>query len=259
MSLPAAIQPLLTAYRDGLERDLPGFASACYLHGSLALDAFDPSQSDIDFLTVINRPATAADLTALAALHARLKADYPKPPLSGSYLQRRDLGQPNAVVSPVFDEGKLNPTCQHDFNPITWWLLKHGALTLFEPDASTLDVAIEWPTVAAWIRGNMTSYWGKFTREPARMAWLLSDWGVAWVVLGVLRQVYSLREQGITSKVGAGEYGLKTVPPRWTRIVQEALNMRQGRGPSLYRFKLLRAFDAYQFLRWVVGEVSDKL
>jgi hypothetical protein len=36
---------------------------------------------------------------------------------------------------------------------------------------------------------------------------LLSDWGVQWAVLGVLRQFYTLREGRITSKTKAGEYG----------------------------------------------------
>ena len=59
--IPSVIRPLLTAYLILTDKALPGFISALYLHGSIALDAFQETLSDIDFIAVISRPCTASD------------------------------------------------------------------------------------------------------------------------------------------------------------------------------------------------------
>ena len=56
-SLPPVVQPVLELYLQQLEQYLPGFLQACYLHGSLALQAFNARFSDIDFITIISRKA----------------------------------------------------------------------------------------------------------------------------------------------------------------------------------------------------------
>jgi hypothetical protein len=38
--------------------------------------------------------------------------------------------------------------------------------------------------LAGSLKQNLNGYWAGFTRKPSRMAWLLSDYGVQWTVLG---------------------------------------------------------------------------
>ena len=52
--LPPSIQPLLDAYLNALNQELPGLVTAVYLHGSIALDAFDPHFSDVDIVAVLD-------------------------------------------------------------------------------------------------------------------------------------------------------------------------------------------------------------
>lgn len=250
-AIPAAAQPLIDTYADLLRHELPGFAAGVFVHGSVALGAFDERSSDVDVVTVVSRRCTADDCAKLAAIHDRLKAAYPRPPLEVSYLQAADLGKPESAITPhpCYHDGVLSAEAHHDENAITWWLLKQQGIAVF---GSLPDFPTDWDGLIAEMRQNLNRYWARFTREPGRMAWLLNDFGVQWAVLGVLRQYYSFVEGDITSKDGAGRYGLSHLPPRWHRLIQEALNIRQPNFATAYRSKLGRAYDAYQFLRYVI-------
>ena len=73
--IPQIIQPMLQAYVDLLNRELPDFVEAVYLHGSIALDAFDEGQSDIDTVVVISRLAGEGDIQKLGQFIRRLPAN----------------------------------------------------------------------------------------------------------------------------------------------------------------------------------------
>jgi hypothetical protein len=90
--VPAPIQPLLAAYLAALEQALPGLMAACYLHGSIGLDAFDPQQSDIDFITVVRRDCTPDDIARLRAVDQDIAQRYPQWLLEGSYLRFAGCG-----------------------------------------------------------------------------------------------------------------------------------------------------------------------
>ena len=90
------------------------------------------------------------------------------------------------------------------------------------------------------------------------MNWLLADYGIQWTVLGVLRQFYTLREHGIKSKIGAGEYGLQHMPPLWQPLIQEAINIRQHVQPSLFRSRVVRAVQARAFLQLIISACNTK-
>ncbi len=213
--LPDSLQPVLRAYLDAFARDCPGLLSACYVHGSVALGAYDPHQSDVDCLVVLSRRCTAKDVQALDRIHTAMAQQYPGVRLECSYLQWAELGQADTEIapSPVYHEGRLQPLGKLDSNPVTWWLLKTCGIVVYGPD--TLDYEIAWDDVTGWMRQNLNSYWRSFTTDPRRMLWLLSDSGLQWAVLGVLRQYYSFVEADITSKLGAGDYALTHLPARW--------------------------------------------
>jgi hypothetical protein len=75
---------------------------------------------------------------------------------------------------------------------------------------------------------------------------------VQWTVLGILRQFYTFRERAITSKTGAGLYGLAHTPRQWQRLIQEALDIRAGKAASSYRSRIVRALAAYMFLQLII-------
>ena len=252
--IPPAVQRVLDDYIALVHETLPGLLDGMYLHGSLALGAFDPKLSDIDFISVVSRRCSAADVDSLRAIHETLRQRYPQVHLEGSYLQWCDLGHFEDTIPPHphIHDGVLHASGYHDINAVTWWVLKHHGIAVAGPPAEQLDIQVDWDDLIARMRHNMNTYWASFTTNPRRMAWLLTDYGVQWAVLGVLRQFYTLRERAITSKIGAGIYGLEHMPWQWHRLIQEAIDIRAGATASSYRSRIIRAVAAYRFLRLII-------
>jgi hypothetical protein len=258
--IPRLIQPLLEAYLTRMAAELPGFMAACYLHGSVALGAFNPRLSDIDFITVVSRRCTDHDIQRLTAIHRELEQRYPRWPLQGSYFQWGDLGRFEDSIEPcpAYHDGSLHPAAHHDVNPVTWHVLKTRGVALAGPEPGALDFMVDWDRLIAGMHQNLNTYWRRFIRDPRRIAWLWGDYGIQWAVLGVLRQFYTFSEQDITSKTGAGHYALDHLPERWHRIIHESLNIRDQPGTSLYRFRVARAFDAFRFLTYVIRTCNTR-
>ncbi|MEO7910952.1 MAG: aminoglycoside adenylyltransferase domain-containing protein [Roseiflexaceae bacterium] len=235
--------------------------AACYLHGSIALDAFDPQLSDIDFITLGSRACTPDDIASLRTIHQAIAQQYPQWLLEGSYLQSQDVGQlgSSRTPAPYHHDNTFHASGTFDANAVTWWVLKHQGIALRGPAPEALDFDVSWDALIAEMTQNLNSYWASWTKSPAQIARLLTDDGIHWAVLGVLRQFSSFREHAITSKTGAGVYALTQLPARWQRIVQEALNLRQRTGASMYRSRILRAREAVSFLKYIIHECNAAL
>ena len=241
-----------------MQDDLPRFLTGLYIQGSIALGAFNPGQSDIDFIAVVSRRAEQDDIARLTVVHQKLATLYPTLPLEGSYLQPSDLGKLEDSIEPYpyIHDGVLNPSGYHDINRVTWWLLKNRGITLLGTDSHDLDYEVDWEALSADTLHNLNSYWARYSDDPRRMVWLLSDYGIQWTVLGVLRQYYTFKERSIISKIGAGDYALQHLPAEWQRLIQEAINIRRQGYDSLYPLGVLRALDAYRFLKWIIRECN---
>src|SRR5690606_39088415 len=96
----------------------------------------------------------------------------------------------------------------------------------------------------------------RFTTNPSRISWTLSEYGFQWVITRTLRQYYTFCENDITSKLGAGEYGLKHFP-QYNKIIQEALNIRRKLKGSLYPRPIHRALDAERFLKFIIEQCNQ--
>lgn len=253
--IPAPIRDLLTDYLQSLATELPGLVDGLYLHGSVALNAFNKDLSDIDFVAFLTRRATAADLDRLRAIHQSMKTKYPRWMLEGTYLQWDDLGrlEDSVAPSPIYHDGKLEANGNFDVNSVTWWVLKYRGIGLIGPLPHELPLEVDWDLLVSKMRENLNSYWASYIRKPQRIAWLLTDYGIQWTVLGVLRQYYTFVAHDITSKSGAGEYALDQLPAQWHRLIREAIRIRQRKPPSLYHSKLKRAAEAYNFLHYIIN------
>jgi hypothetical protein len=258
--VPEPVRPMLQAYLDQLSQQLPEFISAVCLHGSIALDAFDEQRSDIDTLAVIARPANEQDIQKLTSLHQTLANQYPRWLLEVSYVQATDLGKPESSIKPhpIHHDNVLQSAGNFDTNPVTWWLLKNKGIALVGTEPQQLPFMVDWDTVLNYVRGNINTYWASFTHNPLRILSSLSDEGVVWIVLGVVRQYYSFKEQDITSKIGAGEYALQHLPNKWHNLIQDALDIRRGHKPTRYASRFTRAYATIRFVRHII-EVCNAL
>ncbi len=253
--VPTIIQPLLTDYLAQVGAHLPTLLDGFYIHGSIALDAFNPRSSDTDCIAILNRPATETDLVQLRHVHQAIAENFPHWLLEVSYLQPADLGRtqpPASAPYPLYHDGKLELSSDFDQNAVTWWVLKHHGITLKGTPVGELGFDVPLDMLILWMRGNLNAYWATYTYKPARMLGLLSDFGIQWAVLGVLRQYYTFMEHDITSKTGAGAYALTQLPQYWHRLIHEAINIREESGVSIYKTKVGRAIDALQFMRYII-------
>lgn len=259
-AIPASVQPALDDYLTRIEQALPGFALGFYLHGSITLGEYQPRFSDIDFITVISRRSTAADVTALKNLHAELRQQYPKLLFSGSYLQPTDLGKASHEIEPCpYFQDSILQHGHFDINAVTWWMLKHRGITLAGTPASDLPFTVDVDAMLADMHGNMNVYWASFLHNPLRMVQLASDYGIQWVIPGVLRQFYTFNERSITSKTAACEYALQHVPERWHRLIREAIAIRNDRPDRFYNFRPIRTLDSFLFLRYIIQRCNAEL
>lgn len=258
--LPPDVQPVLHEYLDALQSRLPGLVAALYLHGSIALRAFDPRFSDVDFLALLSRRCTNSDLSSLAEIHHVVMTKYPRPVLDGGYLQWKDIGQTeeNIGAHPYYHDGQLQSDGCGEVNAVTWWLIKNQGVVLLGPNPRELEFEVGGERLSSYTLSNLNEYWVAFITQPRRIAWLLYEYGIQWSVLGVLRQYYTLREQQVISKVAAGAYALENLPSKWHRIVREATNIRQRAGPSLYKNRVARAVETGRFLRFVIRDCNSR-
>jgi hypothetical protein len=258
--IPEPIRPLLQDYLGLLSDRVPDLADACYLHGSIALNAFNERLSDIDFITVLRRPPTADELKQLRTSHQTITTNYPRWKLDGSYLQWEDLGRlPDTMApSPYVAEGIFRPQGYRDINLVTWWLLKHHGIALFGTLPQQLTFTVSWDDLVARMHDNLHSYWRSWTRSPTRLPQLFTDYGIQWAVLGVLRLWYAFRKGGIVSKTGAGRYALKHLPARWHPLIHEAINLRETSDRRYYKSRIYRACDTVAFLHYIIN-LCDRL
>jgi hypothetical protein len=253
--LPHPAQQALSEYIAMVHAALPGLLEGVYIHGSVALQAYTPGLSDIDFISITSRRCTGADIDTLRALHHTLVQRYPQVQLEGGYLLTQDVGcfEDSIPPHPHIHDGIFHTAGYHDINAVTWWILKHRGIAIYGPPLDHFDIQIDWERLLADMHHNLNSYWASFTRNPRRVAWLLNDYGIQWAVLGVLRQFYTFRKHAITSKVGAGRYALEHTPPQWHQLIQEAINIREGSMRTAYRSRIVRAITARAFLQLIIA------
>ncbi|MBW4629622.1 MAG: DUF4111 domain-containing protein [Brasilonema octagenarum HA4186-MV1] len=258
--IPECIRPILADYLLSLRTELPDLIDACYIHGSIALGAFNPHLSDIDFITILTRRATAQEVENLKAVHQELELIYPQWKLEGSYLQWEDLGRSQQEIAPYpyYHDRVLRSAGYHDVNLVTWWVLKHRGISIIGLPSQMLAFAVDWNLLQIKMKENLNSYWVSWTRSPSKVAYLLTDSGIQWAVLGVVRLFYTLREHDITSKTEAGRYALVHLPAKWHQLIQEAINLREIRHGSSYRSKVSRAVEAVRFLRYVINVCNEQ-
>ncbi len=249
--IPEPVRPILENYILLTNKELPNVIGGFYIVGSIALDGFNEQFSDIDFVAVLNRKLSRVDIEKFIAIHKIIEKDFPRWKLSGCYLQIYDLGRFENDIKPhpFYHDGKFHPEGYFEINSITWWILKNHGIAIIGKETVDLPFTVDWNLLLAKMKKNLNSYWVRWTN---RYFVLLSDWGIQWTVLGVLRQYYTFRKNSITTKTKAAEYALTCLPNRWHSLIQEAIAIREGKNELLYRSKIVRMLDAVKFLKYVI-------
>jgi len=249
--IPSPIWPALQEYLSAMDQKIPGLLSAFYVEGSIALGGFNEQFSDIDFLAILKRYPSATELVAMQNIHKIVGRNYPRWPISGSYIQQSALsnGQVDAIIC---YEGKLTPRGRFDWNWVDGWTVKNHGIAVIGPEPQTLPVNVDWNQLTKSMKENLNTYWAGWTRRPYCLSALMLDRGIQWAILGVLRQYFTFRENTITTKVKAGEYALDRLPSRWRPLIKEAIQIREGKKTSVSPVRIMRMTEAVKFLKFII-------
>ncbi|MET3728197.1 putative nucleotidyltransferase [Fictibacillus halophilus] len=264
-SVPKQVKEVLNAYFEKIEKKLPNKVESFYLFGSVSIGAYQEESSDIDFYAVTKEKLTQSDVEVLKEIHHEMRKQFSKPSLDGMYLTRDDLEFENNGNSscPYFNEGKLQSYRPFHRNWIDAYQLQTYGIVVKGLPIETYNLSIDWTELKSNLIENINGYWLNWVKNCERFPSLqyiglytsanMNEWGV----LGVTRLYYSLREKDITSKVGAGEYALRTVPETYHQIIREALRIRNGNKFSHYGSMRKRRSDALSYMKYIIRECNN--
>lgn len=132
---------------------------------------------------------------------------------------------------------------------------------LFEEEQQVHDRLGIWTSqdeLLAFTRGNLETYWRHnaeaLTAMPAEGSALEA---CCWCVLGVARLHHLLVTGEMTTKNGAGRWGLTHYPERFHRVLREALRIRSGGGDEYLGDDGARGADTAEFTTYVVARGAE--
>jgi len=192
---------------------------AAYVHGSLALGAFEPDASDVDFLVATDGELDTATVERLAALHERL-GDR----LDGSYLPRDVLRRfdPARRTHPHIESrgGRLVLDDHGGETVVYRYVLRKCGITLAGPPPQELIDPVRPDELQAGVRSLLREWW-----QPDGGAWGWFHDGVyrRYAVLTMCRVRYTLAEGDVVSKRAAADWALTHVDARWRDLIVRAV------------------------------------
>lgn len=251
----------LGTYLEIADSVAPGLVEGLYVVGSYALGDWQPGRSDIDIVAITAEPATDQDFGALRTVHALLAEQQPRPFIDGPYLAWGGL-----IIAPATGLHRpwvLDGEPHHDgecfeINPVTWYTLATYGVAVRGPAPETLNIWLDTEARVRFVIDNLSTYWHQLAEaveaacQDSNRAFDLASF--EWCALGALRLHYTAFTGDVTSKRGAGEYGLVVTPDHLHDTIRAALNARStGEGEATPALML----SAADVISWTVNEVRQ--
>lgn len=259
-NLPENIEIVVNDYINNFNAKLPDLMESFYLVGSIALNDYHEGKSDIDFVCIINRDVTYDETKLIGEIHKEISSKYPKKVLEGSYVTSQQIGKSD--IGPVlYFDGK---NVRHDDKSgnagiVTWFMLKKYGITIIGKSPEHYIPYIDVDDLISYVHFNANTYWAKWTEMASKRLSVdsvltLFEQKVEWGVLGISRLYYTMHEEDIVSKYGAGKYALGRVPLDFEMILKEALRIRKGESKSYYKSPFRRRKDTILFMKYMIRQ-----
>ena len=197
-----------------------------YLQGSFAVGDAD-AMSDCDFLIPTHGPVTAAQEQGLRALHREFpaRAEHWAQHLEGSYPPAGELRTLDALdrdwlyVDHGHTEMEWSTHCNTE---VVRWSLRECGVILAGPDPKSLVDEVP-PGV---LRSKMRALIPRLL--PDMQAWISLDvsWAQRYAVATTCRMLHTLDNGRVSSKKAAMIWGRDRLDPRWSPLIQNALDSR---------------------------------
>ncbi len=262
--IPKEINVVLDTYFHFFDLKLPDLIESLYLYGSITLGAYKIGFSDIDFIAVVKRKVTDADLKIMKEIHKDVQKKFPNTILDGWYILIEDIQslseEGNLCIR--FNDGKFQGLSKFQKNSIDAFQLKKYGITVRGLNIDNVDLSVNWDTILSYMGDNLNSYWLSWLNNCKKfltvkyLSLFVSLRSIEWGILGVSRLYYTFKEKDITSKVGAGEYVLEVVPKRWHKIINESMRLRTEHKKSCYKSIFTRRKDAIDYMEFMIREIN---
>ncbi len=220
-SVRSKVNDILNSYRQAFGEDLVGF----YLHGSLAMDCFNPRLSDIDLLAVVRCKLTLAAkkaiidyLLSICDIHVEMSIvtiksvknmEYPTPfELHYNYDHREQ-----------YESGKADLTVQrYDEDLLLHFeVIRQRGICLFGTPIEEMFPKITKEKCITSITNELDWINEKFNTLPT-----------IYIVLNPRRAIAFLKEGAFMSKKEGGKWALANLPARFSDTIGRALAVYTG-------------------------------
>jgi predicted nucleotidyltransferase len=246
--LPPDVAVVLDALLAGARGVLGARVVGLHLYGSLATGEFDPDTSDIDFVVVTEGDIDDAQLAALAAMHAGLKARGGlHAALEGSYIPRAALRRwdPANARHPHLSHERPFGVEDHGAD---WVIQRH---VLRERGVAFAGLPLrDWidPIAPAELRDAIGRLLGDFwAGHGASDEFLRPRAYQVFAVQTMCRALHALEHAAIVSKPAALRWARDALPARFRPAIERALAYPRGdqhddldEARALIRFALAR-------------------
>ncbi len=249
----------LGTYLEIMDSTAPGMVEGLYVVGSYALGDWQPGRSDIDIVAVLAEPATDEDFGTLRTAHALLAERQPLPHIDGPYLAWGDLiaAPATGLHRPWVLDGELHHDGEcFEINPVTWYTLATYGVTVRGPEVEKLHIWHEVEERVRFVIDNLSTYWYQLADSVVEacedQTRSFNSALFEWCALGALRLHYTAFTGDVTSKRGAGEYGIVVTPDYMHDVLRAALAARADGETEVTTTMMLGAADV---ISWSVNEV----
>lgn len=252
MTLPAPVSAVCHTF---LDASPPGLVTGLYLRGGIGFGEWVPGVSDVDFVaTLAHRPAPE-DVDGLRRAHHVVAAAHPDLPFDGMHVLATDLAaDPDRCPDvPCVLHRHFEDEARYDLSPVAWHELAGYGVTVAGEPHTRLGIWTEPDRLLAFTRDNLDTYWrGTAEALAANPGEACREDACCWCVLGVARLDHLLVTGEMTTKSGAGQWGLDHYPERFHRVLREALRIRHGGGDEYPDDEQARGRDTADFTAHVV-------
>lgn len=242
---------IVSAYCSVLQNKLVGI----YVHGSLAMDCFNPEFSDIDLLVVVNGDIDFQEKRELVDTLIKLSDDGPKKGFEVSVLgldTLKHFQHPTPYIlqysneykgkyeyDPNFmrENGTDSDLAAHIFVTIHRGICLYGKPIdeVFEPVSKNYYVKS--------IVGDLTTIKERIMQKPVN------------ATLDMCRVLHFIKTDRISSKKEAGEWAYTNIPSQFANIIQSALSLYTG-AETTVEFK---SEQLTQFADYMLKEIKFRL
>lgn len=223
----AEVNSVLTEMLTNAKQILGDNFIACYLQGSFAAGDWD-TNSDIDFITVVQRDLSDTEYNAIEAMHAGMfdmETEWSKH-VEGSYLPLDILRRTDAmdVTVPFLDHGhRVLERSTHCNTLVVRWVTREHGITLDGPPPTDFISPVSSDALRREILVKMQDWAQEIYAQPETG---FSLWYQPYIVVMFCRMLHSIETGRIESKRAGVRWAKTTLDAKWLGLVQRAWEER---------------------------------